>query len=38
MTEIFVITVKRLEPLTYCVRDHDATTTPACERCERHDL
>ena len=26
---IFVITVKRLEPATSCVRDQDATTAPS---------
>ena len=29
MTNIFVITVKGLEPATSCVRDQDATTAQA---------
>ena len=29
VTKILVITVKRLEPATSCVRDQDATTAPA---------
>ena len=29
VTKIFVITVKRLEPATSCVRDQDATSAPA---------
>ena len=29
VTEIFVITAKRLEPATSCARDQDATTAPA---------
>ena len=29
VTKIFVITVKRFEPATSCVRDQDATIEPA---------
>ena len=29
VTQIFVITVKELEPAASCVRDQDATTVPA---------
>ena len=29
VTNIFVITIKGLEPATSCVRDKDATTAPA---------
>ena len=29
VTKVFVITVKGLEPATFCVTDQDATTVPA---------